>query len=231
MKLKYCTVTGFAEPDTNDMLALAKAYNPFAEFGFLFSMDRMGQKRYPMVNYIGELMHPQSKWFKRSLHLCGTLAKDLPRNMKMPGLDMKENLQHFDRIQINADFSKLNYLDYVEPIKALAPMPVIIQYNRANARAWDVCFQHIENTQVLFDASRGKGVPPGVWMAPLYPGKFHGYAGGIGADNIEDALKKISEVAGNNEVWIDMESGVRDANDDLDPRKCAKVFEIAKKYV
>jgi phosphoribosylanthranilate isomerase len=61
---------------------------------------------------------------------------------------------------------------------------------------------------------------------------YHGYAGGLGPDNLAHEIPRIAKAAGDARVWLDMESGVRSNNDkqfDLD--KVLQCLEIAKPFV
>jgi len=57
-----------------------------------------------------------------------------------------------------------------------------------------------------------------------------GYAGGLNPDNIEQELIKIEAVVGDAEIWIDMESGIRNKKDELDLEKCERVLAIAERW-
>ncbi len=52
-----------------------------------------------------------------------------------------------------------------------------------------------------------------------------GYAGGLKPSNIAQQLPLIAAAAGDGPYWIDMESGVRDADDRFDLGKCRAVCE------
>jgi phosphoribosylanthranilate isomerase len=75
----------------------------------------------------------------------------------------------------------------------------------------------------------GRGVLPENWQG-VVPNHFTGYAGGLNPDNLEEALININKAVGDNEIWIDTETGVR-TDDKLDLEKVVKFLEIAKKYV
>jgi hypothetical protein len=83
----------------------------------------------------------------------------------------------------------------------------------------------------LFDASHGAGVSPNAWPAARYRDAedrllYHGYAGGLGPENIADELGKIAAAAGDARVWIDMETRVR--TDDLAALDLGKVRSVLK---
>jgi phosphoribosylanthranilate isomerase len=77
----------------------------------------------------------------------------------------------------------------------------------------------------LYDLSGGRGKAPAKW--PPHPGgeRLHGYAGGIGPHNAAEVVGKIDSAG---PFWLDMEGGVRDAQDRLDLEKvravCAAVY-------
>jgi hypothetical protein len=57
-----------------------------------------------------------------------------------------------------------------------------------------------------------------------------GYAGGLGPDNLAEELRRIEEVAGDAEVWIDMETNVRTAERfDLD--KVRRCYDLARPWL
>ena len=75
----------------------------------------------------------------------------------------------------------------------------------------------------LFDRSAGTGAVPDSW--PAHPGhsRFVGYAGGLRPDNLAGLLPLLG--AGGGPYWVDMESGVRDAEDRFDVGLCRLVCE------
>ena len=84
----------------------------------------------------------------------------------------------------------------------------------------------VTNIVALFDSSGGRGLP-GKWRAPIeIP---CGYAGGLGPDNIEKELISISKVAGDEFIWIDMESKIRYFDeyniDYMDLNACRQVIQ------
>jgi len=65
-------------------------------------------------------------------------------------------------------------------------------------------------------------------MARLY----HGYAGGLGPENLAEQLPLIGQAAGDCRIWVDMESRVRSDNDrQFDLAKVRKCLEIAKPFI
>jgi len=84
----------------------------------------------------------------------------------------------------------------------------------------------------LFDASGGRGIQRGGWPSPI-ENTVCGYAGGIGPENVEKILQRLSNVVEDSEIWICMESGIRSNEDQskFDPYKCTKVLEIAQPWI
>ena len=61
---------------------------------------------------------------------------------------------------------------------------------------------------------------------------LHGYAGGLGPDNIESELQRIAAAAGDAPFWIDMETRVRSDNDEqFDLNKVRRCLEITAPLV
>ena len=86
----------------------------------------------------------------------------------------------------------------------------------------------------LFDKSAGAGLLPGVWPRAQFQeyGKliYHGYAGGLGPDNLQTQLPLILEASLIAPFWIDMEGQIR-TNGILDLVKVERVLEICKKWM
>lgn len=219
MRISTVTITG-ADDSTSpdDMLAIARDF-PFVEWGILLSYTREGTPRYPGADAaVGFL----SRGLLCASHLCGMAAEDFILGLGRPG-------DEFRRIQVNINFSRHpELLSRIDDGRRVDPVvPVIFQMNQANQAIRDVAGV----SHLLFDASRGQGVSPGAWPAPI-DGINCGYAGGLGPDNLAEQLERIAAVAGDSEVWIDMESGVRtDDGEKLDFAKVARCLEIASPYV
>ena len=232
MRLKFVTITGFSENDGINLLFLSSKYS-YMEAGFLQSMSQCGRGRYPSQKYIEAISHETT--FKRSLHICGSAAVAASTRgiSKEYWNEINKLCSLFDRVQLNRNFSDYTVEDpdsYVPFIRAIDPIPVIIQYNKNNEHAWEDVFRHLSNTHVLFDGSGGQG-KLGAWQEPIYPGKPHGYAGGLNPRNIDEQLRSIARVAGDAEVYFDVESGVRDRDNKFDVVSAVKMLEAAKPYL
>jgi hypothetical protein len=88
------------------------------------------------------------------------------------------------------------------------------------------------NLAVLFDRSGGKGILPDKWPEPLFPKVYHGYAGGLGPDTLEEEIPKILEASRDQTIWIDMESRVRSEDDEqFDLEKVRLCLEICERHI
>lgn len=105
------------------------------------------------------------------------------------------------------------------------PNPFIIQVGKNGPGAFE---PYVQKHRVLFDASGGRGVETQVW--PKSDGLNCGYAGGLNPTNLRENIFRIFDAAEDQEVWIDVESGVRDGHDCLDLGKVAAFLDITKAY-
>jgi len=84
----------------------------------------------------------------------------------------------------------------------------------------------------LFDLSHGAGVLAAEWPSPLFRCTYHGYAGGLGPDNLAEQIPLIGKAAGETPIWIDMETKVRsDSDRQFDLAKVRQCLEIAKPFI
>jgi len=127
-------------------------------------------------------------------------------------------------------------------LRTLNPRQFIFQIDGANGN------QHLESLYAenddgsvdavpLFDISGGAGILPAQWPKPQYMSTdtdhcYHGYAGGLGPDNLETQLPLIAEAAGNTRIWIDMETRVRSSDDrQFDLQKVRRCLEICAPFI
>lgn len=252
MKLVTVTLTGL---DTSlDPWSVISLYDrfPFVEFGVLFSKDRQGKEnRYPSKEWIYQLgnvtrffREERKKSFPLAAHLCGSYAREVveyidDRHMPLPSWDTNFNsLCHFDRVQLNMSDELFKRVSTEDLESLFEEQEVILQNHNG--------FDHEElahslrsgfnksdpmrsKISILFDVSGGTGMLPQGW-AEADESIFCGYAGGLKPENLEEELKKIDAVAGNANIWIDMESGVRE-NDLFSMKKAEKILEIAAPWV
>lgn len=241
MEIKTVTITG-ADDNTHkaDMISISKDF-PFVEWGILFSRSRQGSERYPSLVWVDELMRMvlshncmEPNQPKLSAHLCGDYTVEYLSTgyMTKAFLDLRKVMSGvaFSRYQLNFNSTKnIACKDFYESINRCSTNQ-ILQYNKAN---YDLCQNVIQlkntNIHFLHDGSGGRGVLPGEWQEVI-PNHFTGYAGGLNPDNLEDSLVNINKAAGDNQIWIDTETGVR-TDGVLDLKKVVKFLEISSKYV
>lgn len=209
-KPAFITFTGVDDStDPAELVRLADDYP--VEFGLLFSPKRQGiDPRYPKLSTIQWLVEELSlRW---SAHLCGADA----RSVIEAGRSAHDALMtNFKRAQINT----------TDPVALREPSRLAAWAAGHNIRAIVQCrdrFPRIFATDVLFDASGGRGIAPGDWPHVTYT-TFCGFAGGLNPDNVATAVAIMSTRA--DHYWIDMESGVRDENDLFSIEKCRAVCE------
>lgn len=226
MNIKFTTLTGADDStDIDKLVSLSKKY-PFAEWGILFHKNKNGIPRYPSKEWI-EKLTPVAKEINLSAHLCGDWVMQM-RYGEIPFL--KEPISNiFKRIQVNCFgemidqvlFSKNKFWDC--PFNK----PFMIGGNYQGKEIPLELFKS-KGISPLFDCSGGKGILPEKWEKPLN-GILCGYAGGLNPSNLEEQLKSIEAEVGDNEIWIDMETGLRNKDDLFDIDLCEQVLSIVSK--
>lgn len=258
-RLDRVTITGADDSiRPSDLIPLTERF-PFVEWGILASYNNTiksgGSNRYPSLDWIRELQNKSlatGKLPRLALHINGQWVRSLLLgDATIPGWLLNE----FGRIQLNfhADRNVCNPGSFAESLKRFVGRDFIFQLDGSKGN------QHLESAHEhevprcfgLFDLSGGAGRLPPSWSKPIYldvfPGEdgegveqyaYHGYAGGLGPDNLAEQLPLILEAASGDEhthagrIWIDMETRVR-SNDDrqFDLAKVVKCLEIAEQFV
>jgi len=222
-KPEFITFTGI--DDATDLIAARALAAEFpVEYGVLFSPERQGNSpRYPSWPTLCKILLYAVPGSRYAAHLCGGYS----RLLLASGSTTLDTIlrEHFARVQINTHYVGLNVAVIAEWAESVKAQP-ILQCRDA--------FPPEEDVSWLFDASGGRGVVPDAWPAAARPGpvaaspevpRLVGYAGGLSPTNIATALPLIAAAAGDSPYWIDMESGVRDADDRFDLAKCRAVCE------
>ncbi len=241
MPLRTVTISGV---DTSvapvDLLELTWEF-PFVEWGVLLSKKNSytntARPRYPNREWIERLLIVASEYeleerraFPFSGHLCGRWARDviagkLTFPYECPGWAGK-----FQRIQINANGMYKRPLHHFINALRSTDLQYILQIEESTKWVWWDTLDMKVSTAPFFDASGGRGESPEEWPKATL-GRYTGYAGGLGPDNLEKELDRISEVAHNSPFWVDMESNIRAEDDTLDIGKVRACLEIAKDYL
>ena len=239
MKLVNVTLTGAdSSVDPNDLAEISREY-PFVEWGILFSKSKVGQPRYPTIEWVEKLAEvvrrEASKLILMSLsaHLCGSLVEDAINGnisfINEPYADI------FEKIQLNMGKKVKQAIEckpLIEAVKKITSHEIIFGGDYSLVDDCDVLWQNCISP--LFDASGGRGLEAKDWKKPLKSSLgiriLHGYAGGIGPDNVVEELKKLKYVVDdsnfpNSFIWIDMETKIRN-NDVFDLEKCRQALKL-----
>lgn len=219
---------------------------PFVEWGILASGKRTdpiaGTPRFPCKAWIASLQDMAAGSggkIKLSLHLCGQFVRDLL-------MGKTEKVPHwfsgpqFQRWQLNFHGEDHDFMigPFLDALMTMCDRKqVIFQIDGhlghqfladAHQDAKGAPFECVP----LFDVSHGAGVVPGEWPAPFDIDTYHGYAGGLGPDNLAEQIPLITKAANGCRFWIDMETKVRSDDDVVfDLAKVRKCLEIAKQFV
>lgn len=246
MTIDRVTITGADHSiKPADLARLSRAY-PFVEWGILVSNARMGEQRFPSMRWIWSLQDiARSEFMRLSLHVCGRWTRQLLLGVNEIPASL---LDDFRRVQLNfrddlvIEVNAKPLRDAIAKINDDVPRHYIFQVRSALGNSY-LNALHAEgdaniSAVALFDASGGAGRIPDKWPSPIYMDSFadqyayHGYAGGLGPDNLVEQLPLILKAAGTARIWIDMETRVRSDNDSrFDLAKVERCLEIAAPYV
>lgn len=252
MNLDRVTITG-ADDSVRpiDIADLSERF-PFVEWGILVSRSQQGNPRYATEHWLRNMQqHAQLRTFpiKLSLHVCGYWVRQLLLGENELPAWM---LERFQRVQLNfhAERTPCNPNLFIDALPSLGDRQVIFQIDGAHGN------KHFESAfrddfckvdvVPLFDVSGGAGILPERWPQPMYganqPGEsvddvkmlYHGYAGGLGPENLAEQIPLIAAAAdkGPARFWIDMETRVRSSNDhQFNLGKVIQCLEIAEPYI
>jgi hypothetical protein len=204
-----------------DLMQICAQY-PQVEWAILYGRPRMGLPRYPTASVIAEMARTLPK-ANSALHLC---YEDALNDFYEQKEELMALARQFGRVQLNF-FAKLQQIDAPKLNAAIMAFgqPVIVPYNLDNMAV--LAQLDAPNIQYLFDRSGGKGALPAQWPVAVAK-RLCGYAGGLGPDNLAMQLPLIVQAAqqgGAQQVWIDMESSLRDGQDRFCLTKCTHVLQ------
>lgn len=232
------TMTG--PNDATDPLALAElsAEFPFVEWGILVSASQEGSARFPSRDWIHQLQRVAGvSQMNMCMHVCGRwVRKILIGEWEVP-FDLEAG---FQRMQLNFHDERVSYAApmLADLLQRLAVESVIFQIDQTDGnKVMDDALMRGVNAVPLFDTSGGAGILRESWPKPMTRGALgafvsHGYAGGLGPQNLATELPKIAVAAGDVPYWIDMETRVRSHDDQVfDLAKVRACLEIARKFM
>lgn len=238
--IKIVTITGADYSIFPEHLFSINEKFPFVEWAILISRRSIGNNRFPPMHWIKELLHLNSESIshnkpslKLSLHLCGAYVSELlAADDDFIHGELSDIWNAFSRVQINTHGDK-HFIDrdFTDILNQYPDKEFIFQYDNVNTLMLERALDAKVNCSALFDLSHGTGVLPEHWPN-LLEGVKCGYAGGISPDNIKDVCTQISELTGETETWIDMETHVR-SNDDkqFDISKVIRCLQTANDFV
>lgn len=209
-----------------DLASLSFKY-PFVEWGILLSRSNMGTVRFPSENWLKELfeIYERMKFsaqsnktpsFRLCGHLCGKWVREVCEG-NWCWIDELDNVESmFDRIQLNFHAyvhnieTKLSFLEGFKDVRN-RNRKFIFQLDDVNNGILDIVQKAGIPASPLFDTSGGIGRLPEKW--PVARKGWCGYAGGLSPENLKEQMEKITEVAGEGPIWIDVETRVRSEDD------------------
>jgi len=218
------TITGADDrTSVREMVGLSIAH-PFLEWGVLVSRTREGQPRFPSAPWRMALARAKQQFtdVRVSVHVCGEWAQQAVRG--------ELTLRAFGRTYEMADRVQLNTNEPVTragcAMLSEAQRRIIVQVRELESLEAAFMLGAGVDAATLFDASGGRGITPARWPHPMRVAGADvpaGYAGGIGPDNIQDAVRHASAASDGRPYWLDMETGVREG-DALDLGKTGAVL-------
>lgn len=231
MRLKAVTFTGI--DDRTNLRAVEELSRefPFVEWGILLSVSKTGcDNRYPDL---GTLYKISKMDVNKSVHLCGTLARDAAGGELRPFEYATRMMGSVNRVQVNLgnalDSHKSAYRNF-ERASQMFHIFVIMQcpsfFTPTVQKAAPGAYA--SGVQFFHDASGGRGIS-GEFDTPPNT-DFVGFAGGITPENVVQKLEQIAALNCPNPYWIDIETGVR-TGDYLDLGKVESILRAVKPFV
>lgn len=231
MKVNKVVIAGVDHTcDIKELEQLKKTY-PFIEWGVLLSKHNQGKLRYPNHDWLKEFLDSETGGI--SAHLCGGYPRDIFEEGAYSYLDSLS--KKYSTVQMNYNFLKtqgkwrlFNIVRFLRKCNDIG-VNIIFQNHKGNEPMVDM-FELWPNFRVLNDASGGNGKL--ITELPKPKKCYTGYAGGIDPDNVEDIINRLQDMGPKDNVWIDLESGVRDkTNNYFDMDKCKLLLERSAKLI
>lgn len=230
MSLSHVVLTGFDESSiikSEKLIELSNKYPEKVEWGILLHKNK-NSGRYANKLVLNEIekIKSNNQNICFSLHVCG---KDYLEDILSEGDwkilldDLGSSLDIFSKIQVNIfdmidllcfenffnseDFYYLNQeiILQIRDFKNIELLEKIKKYKESS----------LQNVNIFYDASGGKGILPETWPSSL---DYCGYGGGLTPENVKSNINKIMNV-NSSYFWIDAESSLR-TNDLFDFEKC-----------
>jgi len=203
---EFLTFTG-ADDKTSigEMINLSNRFP--IEWAILISKDRAGTSSYPSIPFI-DTIRQFGPTLRLSLHVCGSYSKEIIETRRCK--DIAKLIDGFQRIQINhKPFTEISHVMDFARKNGVAP---IVQ-----CRGDD--FPDDPRVTWLYDKSGGNGIIPDNFPSHTDT-RLVGYAGGLGIDNIKTVCDNLNA---SGPFWLDMQSKIRNDDDELDLNICEKI--------
>lgn len=225
------TITGADTKTPISALIDLSAEFPFVEWGILVSQKQQGGPRFPDAAWCERFADAAAHipTVRCSMHVCGEWVRRILRgDMLWSEFPVVRGIAQ--RIQLNTHAEEhVSTVGVFDWMAFHGKIQTIVQLDGVNDHILDAAVAIGLNVAGLFDCSHGAGLVPAKW--PEVPSRngsiYHGYAGGIGPDNVYTELRRIekSRFGTIGDYWIDMEDRVRDDNGEFDLAKVRAVLE------
>lgn len=210
MKLPILTMTGIdARTDPKWIRSMLRRYvlangHSGLEFAILRSPKVDQSPRYPTCDVIKRLVS-EARPDDFAYHLCGRYAR-MVHSLEWDELCDIIDFRSVGRVQVNSTEADDKALLALWRFSVHIGKPVVMQWR-------DDQFPAAPGIHLLQDRSGGQGISETRWSTPdpvcEKAKTFIGYAGGLGPDNVGDALTSIMRASRGMRFWIDCESSLR----------------------
>lgn len=208
-------------------LELAAAY-PFVAWGLLVHSDGHVANKFASKRLLdaAAAQAPADGSAPFSLHLCGpAIGAMLDDAAMMDGLHACRPAA----IQISIRDLQPGLAPALHKAMRRYPRtPFVVQDSAGLPRWWAPLIDE-PNLGILVDDSLGRGLAPAQWRRGVGARGSVGYAGGLNAGNLRAELDRIAAVAGP-AFWVDLQSGLRDADDRFSMALAEEVVGIACRW-
>ena len=211
--IECVTFTGIDERTDLERAARIGAQYGWAEFAVLAGSRTGQERRFPGHDVLHRMSRLQEETGTRTaIHLCGRWSRRL---LAREYVAVADACVGFGRVQVNLPAEdRWTGIDHCAELALRSGKRVIIQHDHSCPAPdrWTVF-----GVDRLWDPSGGTGRETIDEWPPPPAGSTarHGYAGGLGPENIGRAVE-FAERFPDARIWLDMESGVRTGDDWLD---------------
>lgn len=237
-----------------DLLGISRRF-PYVEWAFPISRSRTAhyaEKPVPRYPSAGWLCHWQTVAYSveaplpkphYALHLCGQMSRAIQHAIDfwLPDKIMGAERIQINQIEIPEQIHTTEFGAMTAKLAREYGVTLILQAG-AGQEPLLTMMARTFGTDVLFDASRGRGQKPDRWpvMPPLVArptseGRMHlssyAYAGGLTPANVFEVVTHLNQHNQGRSFGIDIESGVRDENDRMQLGKVVAVLETCSRLL